>query len=520
MARHDAGSGGGRKAPPFDDSWSPAISRSGGPLYLAIADAMEADIASGALPAGTRLPSQRALAARLGVDFTTITRAYTEARRRGLIDGKVGQGTWVLASPAGHSLALAGATPRGGARQPAKPHPRPRPQTGQPEGAPERIPRRAPERPPGRSGLVDMSMNLPPPVGDSNLAARMWDSVAATGRDGGADLMMRYQEPGGGAQDREAGAAWLAPRLPGVDPARVLACPGAQSALLAACHAICAAGDAIAAGTLVYPGLIAATKVLGLRLLPIAMDSEGLLPEAFEAACKTQAPRALYCNPTLSSPTTRTLSLQRRQALIAIAAAHNVTIIEDDAYGALAPDAPPPLACLAPEQVIHIAGMAKCLAPALRVAWVATPDIRGATRLGAAIGATALMASPLTVAIAATWIRNGVADAVRDAIRAETAARVTLARRILPAACVTADSNAFHLWLDAPAPWRGVDLAARLRVAGVAAVPSEAFAIGPAPRQALRLGLGVPARRDDLERGLHIAADLLAREPEFAHGVV
>ena len=365
-----------------------------------------------------------------------------------------------------------------------------------------------------------MSMNLPPPVGDSDLAARMWDSVAATGRDGGADLMMRYQEPGGAAQDREAGAAWLAPRLPGVDPARVLACPGAQSALLAACHAICAAGDAIAAGTLVYPGLIAATKVLGLRLLPIAMDSEGLLPEAFEAACKTQALRALYCNPTLSSPTTRTLSLQRRQALIAIAASHNVTIIEDDAYGALAPDAPPPLASLAPEQVIHIAGMAKCLAPALRVAWVAAPDIRGATRIGAAIGATALMASPLTVAIAATWIRNGVADAVRDAIRAETAARVALARRILPAACVTADSNAFHLWLDAPAPWRGVDLAARLRVAGVAAVPSEAFAIGPAPRQALRLGLGVPARRGDLERGLHIAADLLAREPEFAHGVV
>lgn len=500
MARRDADSGDRRGDGPSDDVWSPAINRSSGPLYLAIADAMQADIARGALAAGTRLPSQRALAARLGVDFTTVTRAYTEARSRGLIDGKVGQGTWVR-EPGGDDRPALGAAP-------------PRRRVGQsPQGRP-------PERAPERSGLIDMSMNLPPPVGDSQLAARMWDSIAAIGHEGGADLMMRYQEPGGAFQDREAGALWLAPRLPGVDPARILACPGAQSALLAACHALCAAGDAIAAGTLVYPGLIAAAKVLGLRLLPIAMDREGLLPDAFALACKTGAPRALYCNPTLSSPTTRTMSLQRRQALLAIAADHGVAIIEDDAYGALAPDAPPPLARLAPGRVIHIAGMAKSLAPALRVAWVAAPDIRSATRLGGAIGATTLMASPLTVAIAAAWIRNGVADAVRDAIRAETAARVALARRILPAECVAADSNAFHLWLEAPAPWRGVDLAARLRVAGVAAVPSEAFAIGPAPQQALRLGLGVPARRGDLERGLHIAADMLAREPEFAPGVV
>ncbi|MGB3027115.1 GntR family transcriptional regulator, partial [Paradevosia shaoguanensis] len=71
-------------------SWLPELSRDGAPLYLAVADALAADVGSGRLPGGTRLPSQRALADALGVDFTTISRAYNEARDRGLIEGRPG----------------------------------------------------------------------------------------------------------------------------------------------------------------------------------------------------------------------------------------------------------------------------------------------------------------------------------------------------------------------------------------------------------------------------------------------
>lgn len=471
--------------------WTPAIDRADGPLYLALANAIATDIASGVLRPGLRLPPQRVLAGRLGIDFTTVTRAYTEARRRGLVEGKVGQGTWVSAG-AGSEAAEA----------PVK-------------GAVIH----APLRPAARSGLIDMSMNLPPPVTGAALSARMWNSIASIGHDAGVDLLMRYQEPGGGRDDREAGAAWLAPRLPELDPARVLACPGAQSAILAACNALCRSGDAICTGSLAYPGIISVAAALGLRLLPVAMDDDGILPEALDAICRTGRPRALYCTPTLGSPTTCTMPLERREALIAVARHHGLAIIEDDAYGALAPDAPPPLAQLAPDMVCYIAGMSKCLAPALRVAWMAAPDMRAATRLAAALRATTLMASPLNVAIAASWIQSGIADETRDAIGRETSARVQLARRILPAPFVTSDTRCFHLWLEAPAPWTGMDLAARLRAAGVAAVPAEAFAIGPAP-QALRLGLGVPATRSDLERSLHVTADLLVSTPEFAQTAV
>src|SRR5215207_2069056 len=76
-------------------SWTPRLAGDTLPLYVAIADALADDTESGRLPAGTRLPTHRALAATLDVDVTTISRAYAEARRRGLVVGHVGRGTYV-----------------------------------------------------------------------------------------------------------------------------------------------------------------------------------------------------------------------------------------------------------------------------------------------------------------------------------------------------------------------------------------------------------------------------------------
>ncbi|HEU0096274.1 MAG TPA: winged helix-turn-helix domain-containing protein, partial [Rhizomicrobium sp.] len=80
---------------PHATSWAPVLKGRDGPVYLAIADAIAADIERGALPPGTRLPAQRALAEILGIDFTTVTRAYAEAGKRGLVEGRVGHGTYI-----------------------------------------------------------------------------------------------------------------------------------------------------------------------------------------------------------------------------------------------------------------------------------------------------------------------------------------------------------------------------------------------------------------------------------------
>ena len=75
--------------------WLPNLDGRRGPVYRAIADAIDEGVQNGTLRAGVRLPPHRDLADHLGVTVTTITRAYTEASRRGLTSGHVGRGTFI-----------------------------------------------------------------------------------------------------------------------------------------------------------------------------------------------------------------------------------------------------------------------------------------------------------------------------------------------------------------------------------------------------------------------------------------
>ena len=126
------------------------------------------------------------------------------------------------------------------------------------------------------------------------------------------------------------------PRLPDVTAERIAICPGTQGALVAALTLLVRRGDTVCVEALAYPGFLALAAHLGIHLQPVAMDDDGLLPDSFEAACKAHRPKALYCTPTFHNPTTATIPLARRKRLIEIARRHDVAIIEDDAYGALA----------------------------------------------------------------------------------------------------------------------------------------------------------------------------------------
>jgi DNA-binding transcriptional MocR family regulator len=458
-------------------AWTPAVSKSDGPVYVAIADAIAADIQSGRLAPGMRLPPQRALAERLGIDFTTVTRAYTEARQRGLVEGKVGQGTYVrIRRPASNAA----------------------PVTGVP---------------------ADMSMNLPPQFDDPALAGRMWRDIADLEANGRLSLLMRYVEAGGAAPDRSAGANWLSRRLPSITSDRVLVAPGAQSSLLALTTLLASPGDTIFVEALTYPGFRALAAHLRIELVGLAMDQEGIDPDAFTAACRHHKPKALYCTPTHHNPTTATMSAGRRDAIAAVARQHGVTIIEDDAYGFVPGAALPPIATLAPELTYYVATLAKCLSPALRIAYLAAPDLRKAGRLAAALRATAAMASPLTAAVATRWIEDGTAEAVLSAIRAEAIARQRAAARILHANVFAAQPESFHLWLSLNAPWTRGEFAGRLRSSGVGVVISDAFAASKPP-EAVRISLGVAPTRTDAIRGLEAIADLLVESPAVSSMVV
>ena len=457
--------------------WTPDLRRWGKPHYLAIVESLADDIRAGRLAPGTRLPTQRALAKAIGLNFTTIARGYVEAQRRGHVEGRVGHGTFV-----------------------ADPGRRPR----------------APEV--ARRGPVDFTMNLPPEPDDPALVARMraaWAEVATE-----LPNLLRYQAFGGTEADKDAGLGWLERRGVAAPRDRLLICPGAHSALSAVLGHVARPGDAICAEVLTYPGVRALAAHLGLRLVDLPMDAHGVDPAAFAATCARAPPRAIYLNPLLQNPTTTTVPRARREAIVAVARRYAVAIIEDDAYAFVCPNPPPSFAALAPEITYYVAGLAKCLGAGLRLAYLVAPSPRAALALSGSLRAVSVMASPITTALATRWIGDGTAEAVLDFIRSESRARQRVAAAILPSEAVTADPNGFHIWMRLPAGWTRSAFASQGRSAGLGVVASDPFCVAGVPPEAVRVCLGGLATRAEVGRSLEVLAHALERGPALASSYI
>lgn len=458
--------------------WRPRLIESARMKYLGIVEALESDIRSGRVAAGERLPAQRAIADALDVDLTTVTRAFNEARRRGLVEAQAGRGTFI-------SERVAGGT------QPERPRP-----------------------------LIDLSMNIPPQPTVTEYRKIFSQGISGILGSPRGLLNLHYQESNGAEADRIAAAGWLEQRISNVAPERLLVSAGAQCALFAICELLLQPGDVVVAGAMTYPGLKAVAAQRSLVLEPLAMDEEGILPNSFERACREKAPKALYVVPTIDNPTTATLPAMRRQALGTVARKYGVSIIEDDPYAPLRPDPLPAIAQLAGDLTWHIATLSKCASPALRIAYVVAPNAAKAMRLAAVLRATILMAQPLMSALASRWIAGGVMNEIAAAICAENVERQKMAASILGAATFSADLYGHHLWLRLPNHWRAADFAEHADRAGVSIVPSSAFAVTPNPVEAVRISLGVAPDRGALEDGLTQLASLMSQPSLGSRAVV
>lgn len=448
------------------------------PKYLALADAIEADLAGGRLSPGQRLPTHRDLADALGVTVGTVTRGYAEAARRGAVRGEVGRGTVV-------SPAEEGGSPwwKGG------------------HGAQPNI----------DLGLVTGMYGLDPDLGAAlrELAARP-----------DAQEYLRYQPSRGMARHREAGALWCSRFGVEVRPDEVLVTAGGQHALLVLLSVLFRPGDRVAAGNLNYPGIISAASLLGIKLVPVAMDGEGVVPEALEEACAREGVRGLYCMPGAHNPTTATPSPARQRRLAELARSRNLLVIEDAAYALTAPQPLVSLANLAPERTFFVASVSKMVAGGLRVAFVASPPEQ-VERLSLGITGTTWMASPLCAEIASAWIFGGVADATMRRKRAEAARRNEVARKALAGARFNALEHGYFIWLELPEPWRAADFERMAALRGVVVIAGDAFAVGQTPAPAaVRVSLSAARSREELERGLGVLAGLLGEAPRPGRAIV
>ncbi len=455
-------------------AWRPRLV-AGRPLYLALADALARDVTEGRLTTGTRLPTQRELAEALGVTVGTVTRGYVEAARRGLVSGEVGRGSFV----------------RGPAPEPA------------------RLP----------GSVIELGVNHPPAASPA-LCAALQAGLADLARSPSVGRLLDYPPDGGAEAHRAAGARWVQRFGLPATPEQVLLTSGSQHALTTVFTAFLRPGELVLTEALTYPGMKALAALLGLRLAPLAMDEQGLLPEALERACRAGQARALYTVPSLHNPTAAVQPEDRRREIAELARRHGLLIVEDDVHGPLLEPPPRPLSLFAPELSIYLAGMAKILAPGLRIGFLVAPPAR-LPRLQASIRATTWMAAPLTAELTARWIGDGTAAAALAEQRAEAEARQALARRLLGVRGPGAHPRAHHLWLRLPAPWRSDAFCDEARRCGVALTPASAFVVGrTAPPAAVRVCLGAARDRVQLEAGLATVAGLLGSRPEAAPAIV
>jgi DNA-binding transcriptional MocR family regulator len=343
--------------------WLPELDGRKRPVYRAIADAIDEDVQKGALRAGARLPPHRDLADRLGVTVTTITRAYTEATRRGLIAGHVGRGTFI----------------RG---------------TAQTEDEPQ-------------DGPLDLSMNILMPdkevaILEKHLFARRvlpWTQL------------LGYVPSRGHLRHRQAMSTWLSTCGFTADPERIVLTAGAQHAMAVAVAAVAKPGDTLLVEDLTYSGARLLAQQMGLKLRGIAMDAEGLRPDALEAAIRSTRARVLYCMPRLQNPTSAVMSERRRRQIAAIADKQRLVVIEDDTYGFLSPEREP-LASILPERTIFITSLSKSLFPGLRLG-CAVPPASLVDKVTTAVWATMINTSPIGADIMSSWIEDGRVEAAR-----------------------------------------------------------------------------------------------------------
>lgn len=455
------------------EEWTPDLADRSGPRYRAIAEAMEHDIRTGALPVGSRLPTHRDLAWRLNVTVGTVTRAYKEATTRGLIDGEIGRGTFVRDRRIRQWGAVADRGP---------------------------------------ATTIDFGPNFTPLSAETEGLFR--ETLAEVALDRTLGPMSGYEPSGGRIEHRARLADWIRTTGAPASAETTLITAGVQHGLAIVMTALFEPGDAIVCARLTHPGAKSLAIRRGLRLISVASDEDGVLPDALEAACRLNRPKGVFVIPTLDNPTSVIMSGQRRAQIAEVAARQDLIVVEDDVYRGFAPEAAAPIASLIPDRAVYLHSSSKHLAPGLRVGAMSAPEA-WRPRLQPCLRDMMWMAPPSMVEVLIRWLDNGTAARMESEKREEMAGRQALVREMLAPYPIASHPTGLQAWLELPEAWWGRNAAGALLEAGVSVTAGEVFeTTSGAGRGQIRLALGCPDSRDTLSRGLNLIRSVLDNSPD------
>lgn len=461
--------------------WRPDLTQFQGPKYLALSHALRDAVRRGELPQGAKLPPVRELAWQLTVTPGTVARAYQIVTQEGLLEATVGRGTFVAAR-----------VPQLGPTQPI-------------------FVELDADRAEGVAGpVVDLRSPQLPEVGQAAAIAAIYTQLAAhVGQDHLEYPSLRRDVP-----LRQAYAHWLGDQALGTFGADDIALTlGGQNALIIALQC-CLRGDrpVVFCEELAYAGFRRAARLNRAEVVPIALDDEGMLPEALDAACRRYPGRIVCLTPEAQNPTAARMSLERRIAIVRVARAHDLQIFEDNCYS-VAHASGPSLRALAPERTWHITSLSKSISAGLRFGAIVCPTGLGeAARLATQHSYFGL---PRPVSdIAYALFRSGEAARLRDRVQEAFARRLEIALNILGRHEMRWQRGLSFLWLPMPRGWRASTFARMAEQQGVLIRSADEYALtdGRAPN-AVRIALAGAVAESDFIAALTTLARLLDSPP-------
>jgi DNA-binding transcriptional MocR family regulator len=437
-------------------SWTPpqGVPKTG-PVYLAIAAALEEAILSGSLPGGTKLPPQRELADFLDIDFTTVTRAYNLCREKGLVYGVTGRGTFVS----------------------------------------------SPDSPAASDETVDCAVvQAFPEAGCAQIAEAARDILSRPS----SENLFSYRNRDGSPSSLVAARRWL--ELCGaVAPSFEAAVfPGAQGAISSVLLSLFRPGESIAVDEFTYSNFISLARLAHLNLVPVPADNSGMIPSALRKAAAKPGLKGVFVMPCGANPTGLTLCEKRKDELAGCIREKNLLLVEDDARMSLPRKDERTLFARIPENTVYISGSTRNMAPGLRATFMAFPGRFAESILGALHHLT-IKAGALDAEILAELVLSGKAEKILAAKAKKARAANKVFGKTFPSAPVSPETSLFRMLPFPGTSGRGREIEAFFRSAGVGVCHSDRFCVRKGHHDSfLRISLSSTRSIDELKKGLKL----------------
>lgn len=463
--------------------WQPELGDGQGPKYKAVVSTIREGIETGALGVGDRLPPVRELAWKLQITPGTVARAYTILTDEGALQAEVGRGTFVAP-----------------------------PRTADIPDAPieiDVISHQAEED--GDVYHVNLFSPHMPCVGQDLLIRKLMARVAQDPPSG----VMHYPSRAGALPAREAVINWLkGTPLGPLSERDIVLCHGGQNGIFLTLQTILQGRKpSVLIEELSYPGFRRAAEMLRADLTPVAMDEDGIIPEALEAAARASDAQVLCTSPEVHNPTGGSTPVARREEIARIARKYDFQILEDDCYR-MGVNRAPSYRMLAPGRGWYVSSIAKTITPSLRFGFAIAPEGQTAALRRSAEHGFFGLATPLTDLCAALLQHPQIDDLTAQTRRAFNK-YVQSAVNILGGYDLSWRADVPFLWLQLPIGWRAGAFCQAAEGQGIQIRSAEEFVCRDARApHAVRMGINAGVSLKSFEAAMTRLRVLLDSPPE------